>query len=83
MEITKDTRVSDILQEYGDIADVMEVFGIKRVGRYSLRRMITKALTVERAARVHRVPLDEFVEILNQAIPIQERNRSATELVGP
>jgi hypothetical protein len=76
MEITKDTRVSDILQEYGDIADVMEVFGIKRVGRYSLRRMITKALTVERAARVHRVPVDEFVDILNEAIPIQEQNRS-------
>ena len=34
MEITKDTRVSSILEEYGDIAPVMEVFGIKRVGRY-------------------------------------------------
>lgn len=79
MEITKDTRVSDILQEYGDIADVMEVFGIKRVGRYSLRRMITKALTVERAARVHRVPVDEFVDILNKAIPLQEQNQRATE----
>ena len=68
MEITKDTRVSDILVEYGDIADVMEVFGIKRVGRYSMRRMITKALTVEWAARVHRVPLDEFLGILNKAV---------------
>jgi hypothetical protein len=34
MEITKDTRVSAILEEYGDIADVMEIFGIKRVRRY-------------------------------------------------
>ena len=33
MEITKDTKVSAILQEYGDIADVMEVFGVKRVGQ--------------------------------------------------
>jgi hypothetical protein len=68
MEITKDTKVSAILQEYGDIADVMEVFGVKRVGRYSMRRMITKALTVERAARIHRVPVDEFVETVNQAV---------------
>jgi hypothetical protein len=68
MEITKDTRVSDILKEYGDIADVMEVFGVERVGRYSVRRMLTKALTVERAARVHRVPLDEFLEILRTAV---------------
>lgn len=74
MEITKDTRVSAILQEYGDIADVMEVFGVERVGRYSLRRFITKALTVERAARVHRVPLETFIETLNKAIRLQEQN---------
>jgi len=68
MEITKDTRVSDILGEYGDIADVMEVFGIKRVARYSFRRMLTKALTVEMAARVHRVPLDAFLATLREAV---------------
>ncbi|MFL7840506.1 MAG: DUF1858 domain-containing protein [Candidatus Promineifilaceae bacterium] len=74
MKITKDTKVSDILQEYGDIADVMEVFGVKRVGRYPFRRMITKALTVERAAQVHRVPLNEFMDTINQAILLQEQN---------
>jgi virulence-associated protein VapD len=77
IEITKDTKVSAILQEYGDIADVMEVFGVKRVGRYSLRRMITKALTVERAARVHRVPVDEFVDTINKAVSLQESNRTS------
>lgn len=76
MEITKDTKVSAILEEYGDIADVMEVFGVKRVGRYSLRRFITKALTVEMAARIHRVPLDEFIATLNKAIAMQEENKS-------
>ena len=68
MEITKDTRVSDILKEYGDIAEVMEVFGIKRVGGYSLRAFIAKMITVRTAARVHRVPLDEFLDILNKAV---------------
>jgi len=67
MEITKDTRVSEILEEYGDIADVMEVFGIKRVAGYSLRKFITKAISVETAARVHGKPLDEFLDILHQA----------------
>lgn len=61
MEITKETRVSDLLEAYGDIADVMEIFGVKRVGRYSVRKLLTKALTVEWAARIHRVPLDEFL----------------------
>lgn len=68
MEITKDTKVSDILREYGDIAEVMELFGIKRVGGYSLRKYITKALTVERAAKVHRVPLDDFLQTLRTAV---------------
>ena len=69
MIITKDTRVADILREYGDIADVIEVFGIKRVGRYSIRTLAAKAVTVEWAARIHRVPLDEFLGILEKAIP--------------
>ena len=68
MKITKDTRVSAILEEYGDIADVMEVFGVKRVGRYSLRMLTAKAVTVEWAARIHRVPLDRFLEILDCAV---------------
>ena len=67
MQITKDTRVSEILLKYGDIADVMEIFGIKRVGRYSLRALAAKAVTVEWAARIHRKPLAEFLDILHQA----------------
>ncbi len=81
MEITKDTRVSDILREYGDIADVMEVFGIKRVARYSFRSFITKAITVERAAKIHRVPLDEFIATLHAAVGAQEM--PSGEAAGP
>ena len=68
MDITKDTRVAAILEEYDDIADVMEVFGIQRVGRYSLRMLAAKAVTGEWAARIHRVPLDKFLQILKQAV---------------
>ena len=68
MKITKDTRISEILLEYGDIAEVMEVFGVQRVGKYSLRMFLAKALTVEWAARVHRVPLNDFLEILHKAV---------------
>lgn len=68
MEITKDTRVSDILKEYGDIADVMELFGVKRVGRYSIRALLSNLLTVKLAARIHRVPLDEFLRMLHKAV---------------
>ncbi len=74
MEITKDTRISNILEEYGDIADVMEIFGIKRVSGYSVRKFLTKAITVEWAARIHRVPLDEFLDKLRQAVATKKDN---------
>jgi len=77
MEMTPKTKVSAILEEYGDIADVMEIFGVQRVARYSFRKMLTKALTVEVAARVHRVPLDEFMEALNNAIEMHTKNQGS------
>ena len=77
MQTTKDIRVSDIPLKYGDIADVMEVFGIKRVGRYSLRMLAAKAVTVEWAARIHRVPLNEFLDILDRAIGKKQDQKEA------
>lgn len=79
MKVTKDARVSAILEEYGGIADVMEVFGIKRVRRYSLRMLAAKAVTVEWAARIHRVPLNEFINILERVIgKKQEQKETGT-----
>ena len=72
--ITKDTIVSDILEKYGDIEDVMGAFGIKSVGKYSVRKIITKFLTVERAAKIHKVPIDEFLSTLNKAIELKKEN---------
>jgi hypothetical protein len=39
--------------------------------------MLTKALTVEIAARVHRVPLDKFIQTLNDAIEMKSRNQAS------
>ncbi|HVK83241.1 MAG TPA: DUF1858 domain-containing protein [Kofleriaceae bacterium] len=79
MEITKDTKVADILTRYGDIADVMEALGVKRIGRFSIRKVITKLITVERAARIHRIPLDELLDKLRTAVAIREADHSAKE----
>lgn len=68
MEITKQTKVADLLDAYGDLAPVMEMFGVKRIGGFSLRRLLAQGLTVEWAARLHRVPLDEFLELLHKAV---------------
>lgn len=83
MDINKDTRIADILVEYGDIAEVMELFGVQRVGRYSVRALAAKALTVQWAARIHRVPLDEFLEILRRAVAEQEHPAMADRADRP
>jgi len=74
MEINLDTRVYDILKEYGDIEEVMEVFGVKRVGPYSIRRILTRFITVKRAAFVHRVPPDNFLKMVQNAVNSNKRN---------
>ena len=79
--ITANTRVSDILDEHGDIAEVMESFGIKCVRGNRLRRLIVRSLTVERAAKVHRVPLDDFLVSLRTAVGQSTTDRSACD--GP
>ena len=78
MKITEKTIVFDILEKYGDIADVMETLGVRSVGKYSIRRVITRFLTVRRAAIVHKVPLDDFLNRLNTAV---QTKRSIVEKV--
>ncbi len=68
MKITEKTYVSDILKEYGDIAEIMEIFGVKRVGGFGLRKIITRFITVKTAAWVHGVPLSNFLGMLETAV---------------
>lgn len=67
MEITKKTYVSAILKDYGDIAEVMQIMGIKKVGGFGFRKFLTRFITVRTAAFVHRQPLEEFLVKLNRA----------------
>jgi hypothetical protein len=67
MQITEDTKISDIFEEYGDISEVMVSLGMKGVDGNRLRHFLEKKLTVKWAARFHRVPLAEFLELLHTA----------------
>lgn len=81
MEITEKTIVFKILEKYGDIADVMETLGVKSVGKYSIRRVITRFLTVKRAAIIHKVPLDDFLNRLKTAV--QAKSEKQRRPKGP
>ena len=68
MIVTAKTKVSDILKECGDIAEVMELFGIKRAGSLGVRKIITRFITVKNAAFIHRVPLEKFLKMVQVAV---------------
>ncbi|MCL1599584.1 MAG: DUF1858 domain-containing protein [Actinomycetia bacterium] len=80
LEITEETKVSEILEEYGDIADVMEALGMKRVGGLSFRRVITKAITVKRAAKIHGVSTEDLLDKLHIAVTQIESGGAVTEI---
>ena len=47
----KDIRVANYFGELGDTAGIMEIFGVKRVSRYSIRTLAARAVTIEQASR--------------------------------
>ena len=68
MQITADTKISEIFDEYGDLSDSMVSLGMKGVDGNKLRHFLEKRLTVKWAARIHRVPLAEFLALIHTAI---------------
>lgn len=72
MKVTANTMVSDLLSAHGDIAELMEVFGVKRVGGFGFRKFLTRFISVRTAAFVHRVPLKGFIKMVENAISKKE-----------
>lgn len=79
--ITQKTYVSKIIKKYGDIADVMELFGVKRVGGFGIRKVLTHIITVRAAAFVHHVPKDQFLLMVQNAV--KGKSTITTEPVTP
>lgn len=72
MQITEDTKISEIFNEYGDISEVMVSLGMKGVDGNRLRHFLEKRLTVKWAAKFHRVPLNQLLELLHKGIALKE-----------
>jgi len=83
MIVTADTKISEVLARYGDIADVMETLGIRRVAKYDVRKLAAKLLTVRRAAFVHRLSVDEMVASLQSAITSTHTQQAAAARSKP
>lgn len=68
METNKNTKLRAILKAHGDNDEVLAVLGIERGGLHPIRNIVSRFVSVERASRVHKVPLDEMLSSLRQAI---------------
>ena len=53
---------------YGNIADVMAALGMNGVRGLPFRRVITRTITVKRAAQIHGVPVDDLMDRLNVTV---------------
>ncbi len=68
MEITEETRFSDILNRLGGEDLAFEVVAGPRLVHYHLRALAERGLTVEEAAREDVLPIIEFLEGLKRAV---------------
>ena len=73
--ITAKTYISEIFERYGELSEVMSALGLTPVGSVSLRRQLTKFLTVERAAGVQRIPVERLLALLHVAVAQAEARR--------
>ena len=49
----------------------MEIFGVRRVGGFGFRKFLARFITIKTAARVHRVPLENFIGMVETAINVK------------
>lgn len=63
MEITKNSIIGDVLDNYPNVADIF--FGI---GMHCLGCPASRGETIEEACQVHGADVDALVESLNKAI---------------
>ena len=59
---------------HGDIAEIMEIFGVKKVGGFGIRKILSRFITVKSAAFVHGIPLDKFLKMVQTAVDKKQSN---------
>ncbi|MDR4503867.1 MAG: DUF1858 domain-containing protein [Candidatus Scalindua sp.] len=67
-EITKETKIFDVVDQYPETLDVFLKFGFKQLSNPVARRTIAKMFTVEQATKIHPVQIDDLIKALNERI---------------
>ncbi|MCP5003062.1 MAG: DUF1858 domain-containing protein [Planctomycetes bacterium] len=67
-EITRETKISDVVGQYPETLEVFLQFGFKQLSNPVARRTIAKMFTVEQATKIHPVQIDVLLKALNEKI---------------
>ncbi len=67
-EITRSTKISDVVEQYPETLDVFLKFGFKQLANPVARKTVAKMFTVEQATKIHPVDIDVLLKALNEKI---------------
>ncbi|MGQ3685278.1 MAG: DUF1858 domain-containing protein [Candidatus Loosdrechtia sp.] len=66
--ITKDTKVSDVVDQHPETLKVFLDFGFTQMANPVMRKTMGKVASIEMATKMHNIDLDKFLKILNDTI---------------
>ena len=67
-EITKDTKVFDIVDQYPETLQIFLDFGFSQMANPVMRNTMGRVATLDMATKMHNVDLDKFLNALNDKI---------------
>ncbi len=71
-EITKDTKVFDIVDQYPDTLQIFLDFGFSQMANPVMRNTMGRVATIDMATKMHNVDMDKFLKALNDKITVKK-----------
>lgn len=67
-EVTRDTKVFDVVDQYPDTLQVFLDFGFSQMANPVMRNTMGRVATIDMATKMHNVDIDKFLNALNDKI---------------
>lgn len=67
-EVTKDTKVFDVVDQYPETLQIFLDFGFSQMSNVVMRNTMGRVASIDMATKMHNVDLDKFLKALNDKI---------------
>ncbi|HHT9127988.1 MAG TPA: DUF1858 domain-containing protein, partial [Candidatus Wujingus californicus] len=68
LQITKDTKVFDVVDQYPETLQVFLDFGFNQMANPVMRKTMGRVASIDMATKMHNVDLDKFINAINTKI---------------